>query len=231
MALDKQFLFDILKDKWEESFNSVRMLPKDVPLEIDNFFDGQNCICSMQEEENFSSLGANALIGVGLGGISGLMYGYWDYLDEKKQRFRKGEELPDKKIIIRDALIGAGLGGVIGAGSTAIVNRMQAALDDKKATEQNKKTYDNLIEQVMKTPDNGKVMALFELKRDELTPTQRNAIQSLIKASGNNKGFRSQTRNAKIFNTQPETVTVRNPLGGTMDVLLKNAEKWGKLPK
>lgn len=189
--MNENDLSNILKQRYEDSFYkhtgrlcNNRVLPQYLPLEInDNFETKKEAVNFFKSAENFSDIGRNALIGAGIGGIGGLMYGYWDYIDEKKQSLYKGTKAPDKKLIIRDALVGAGLGGVTGAGLTSVINKIYASLEDKKATQENKRLYDSLTEFIMRGNDTKKLSALLELKKPELTVSQYVALDTLIKST------------------------------------------------
>lgn len=189
--MNENDLSNILKQRYEDSFYkhtgrlcNNRVLPQYLPLEInDNFETKKEAVNFFKSAENFSDIGRNALIGAGIGGIGGLMYGYWDYIDEKKQSLYKGTKAPDKKLIIRDALVGAGLGGVTGAGLTSVINKIYASLEDKKATQENKRLYDSLTESIMRGNDTKKLSALLELKKPELTVSQYVALDTLIKST------------------------------------------------
>lgn len=214
--MNENDLSNILKQKYEDSFYkhtgrlcNNRVLPQYLPLEInDNFETKKEAVNFFKSAENFSDIGRNALIGAGIGGISGLMYGYWDYADEKRQSLYKGTKAPDKKLIIRDALVGAGLGGVTGAGLTSVINKIYASLEDKKATQENKRLYDSLTESIMRGNDTKKLSALLELKKPELTVSQYVALDTLIKSTTKPKFNRHVIPNIKISNP-PDTINYK----------------------
>lgn len=189
--MNEKDLSNILKQKYEDSFYKHtgrlchnRVLPQYLPLEIrDNFEENKQIVNFFKSAENFSDIGRNALIGAGIGGIGGLLYGYWDYADEKKQSLYKGTKAPDKKLIIKDALIGAGIGSATGVGLTSVINKIYASLEDKKANERNKKLYDSLTESIIRGNDTKKLSALLELKKPELTVSQYVALDTLIKST------------------------------------------------
>lgn len=204
--MNENDLSNILKQRYEDSFYkhtgrlcNNRVLPQYLPLEInDNFETKKEAVNFFKSAENFSDIGRNALIGAGIGGIGGLMYGYWDYIDEKKQSLYKGTKAPDKKLIIRDALVGAGLGGVTGAGLTSVINKIYASLEDKKATQENKRLYDSLTESIMRGNDTKKLSALLELKKPELTVSQYVALDTLIKSTTKPRFNRPVIPNVKV---------------------------------
>lgn len=132
----------------------------------------------------------NIGIGAGIGGIAGLTYGYWDWQDAKKQAENKGLEAPSKrKILIRDTLIGIGLGGVSGALSEKIFK----AISDKQATKRQKKLYDDISKEILRSQDKNKILTYLGQKQGELTKDQFNSLSALANSMTEYKGGKQIT--------------------------------------
>ena len=142
---------------------------------------------------NFSDIGFNAYkplaLGSSAGLILGLSYGYWDYEDEKRKALKLGQELPNKKkLLIRDTLIGLGLGATVG---TALVDKIFKALEDNKANKENKKLYDRLLKDAVLGNDKKKLLTYLNYEGDKLTDNQYNALFSII-SSMKDSGYKKQ---------------------------------------
>lgn len=175
-----------------------RIAPYYLPADWEGF---EEHIADSTDFEGFSSFPAllktgmgnanwkNIAIGGGIGGIAGLTYGYWDWQDEKRQAEFKGLEKPDKKkILIRDTLVGLGLGATAGA----FADKLLKILEDKKATKEQKLLFDNIEKEILKGQDKNKIRKYLQLHSKDLTTeqykylsefansmTDRDAIQSL----------------------------------------------------
>lgn len=171
---------------------------------------------------NFSDLGfgglsnyKNEIIGGGAGLGLGITYGYWDYIDEKKKAIKQGKELPDKKkILIRDSLIGLGLGITLGS---VITDKIFKALEDNKATQENKKLYDNMVFNILKNRDKKQLRSYLSMEGDKLTSSQYTALNTLINnISGNNYNNKNNYNNF-TKNNQRTTISPVDELFGTKD--------------
>lgn len=118
-------------------------------------------------------------IGAGVGALAGLSYGYWDYHDAKKQAAKKGLQKPNKKkILIRDTLIGLGLGTAASPLATMFLN----TLENKRVTEEQKNTFDKLEQDILKGHDKNKLMAHLNNYKNKLAPDQYNTLKTLVDA-------------------------------------------------
>lgn len=118
-------------------------------------------------------------IGAGVGALAGLSYGYWDYNDAKKQAAKKGLQKPDKKkILIRDTLIGLGLGTAASPLATMFLN----TLENKKVSQEQKNTFDKLEQDILKGHDKNKLMVHLNNYKNKLAPDQYNTLKTLVDA-------------------------------------------------
>lgn len=125
------------------------------------------------------------LAGAGLGALAGLSYGYWDYMDSKVRALAKGEKLPDKKkLLIRNTLIGLGIGTT--AGST-LIETIYDMLESKKATKKNKETYDDVLNKIMLGNDKEKLRTYLNSKQNGLTFDQYYTLHTIIDSMGTGK--------------------------------------------
>lgn len=151
-----------------------------------NFY--QNSI----NELNFSL--KSTLIGGGIGTLAGLTYGYWDYNDEKKQARIKGIEAPNKKkILIRDTLIGLGIGSGGGALADIISNKLSSLFDKKDSVSKEKKElFDSIQKNILLGSDKKKLLTLVEINKNKLDKDQYEALKQLASStssqSKNNSG-------------------------------------------
>lgn len=123
-------------------------------------------------------------IGAGVGALAGLSYGYWDYNDAKKQAAKKGLQKPDKKkILIRDTLIGLGLGTAASPLATMFLN----TLENKKVSQEQKNTFDKLEQDILKGHDKNKLMAHLNNYKNKLAPDQYNTLKTLVDAHTEHK--------------------------------------------
>lgn len=123
-------------------------------------------------------------IGAGVGALAGLSYGYWDYNDAKKQAAKKGLQKPDKKkILIRDTLIGLGLGTAASPLATMFLN----TLENKKVSQEQKNTFDKLEQDILKGHDKNKLMAHLNNYKNKLAPVQYNTLKTLVDAHTEHK--------------------------------------------
>lgn len=123
-------------------------------------------------------------IGAGVGALAGLSYGYWDYNDAKKQAAKKGLQKPDKKkILIRDTLIGLGLGTAASPLATMFLN----ILENKKVSQEQKNTFDKLEQDILKGHDKNKLMAHLNNYKNKLAPDQYNTLKTLVDAHTEHK--------------------------------------------
>lgn len=201
----KEHLIKVFHDTYNGSVNigeimigksekPCNVLPKDLPIDLAPVIDtdkplSEDILSTVRYD--FSGFGFSAFenktamgIGTGLGTLLGLSYAYWDYNDEKRKALRDGEELPDKKkIIIRDTLIGAGLGLV---GGTILVDSAMKALNDRKASKESKKTYDKLLENISRSSDKSKMRVLLDEQKKSLTDTQYSFLNKLVSSMASN---------------------------------------------
>ena len=155
-----------------------RIAPYYLPADWDGFgehisestdFEGFSFLPSVIDNGIKNANWKNIAIGGGLGGIAGLTYGYWDWQDEKRQAELKGLEKPNKKkILIRDTLIGLGLGATAGA----FADKLLKVLEDKKATEEQKLLFDNIEKEILKGQDKRKIRKYLQLHSKDLTKEQ-----------------------------------------------------------
>lgn len=118
-------------------------------------------------------------IGAGVGALAGLSYGYWDYNDAKKQAAKKGLQKPDKKkILIRDTLIGLGLGTAASPLATMFLN----TLENKRVTQEQKDVFDKLEQDILKGHDKNKLTAHLNNYKNKLAPDQYNTLKTLVDA-------------------------------------------------
>lgn len=123
-------------------------------------------------------------IGAGLGGLAGLSYGYWDYNDAKKQAAKKGLQKPDKKkILIRDTLIGMGLG----TAASPLATMFLKTLENKRVSQSQKDTFDKLELDILKGNDKPKLLALLNNYKNDITPEQYNTLKTLVDATSEKK--------------------------------------------
>lgn len=123
-------------------------------------------------------------IGAGVGALAGLSYGYWDYNDAKKQAAKKGLQKPDKKkILIRDTLIGLGLGTAASPLATMFLN----TIENKKVTQEQKNTFDKLEQDILKGHDKNKLIAHLNNYKNKLAPDQYNTLKTLVDAHTEHK--------------------------------------------
>lgn len=123
-------------------------------------------------------------IGAGVGALAGLSYGYWNYNDAKKQAAKKGLQKPDKKkILIRDTLIGLGLGTAASPLATMFLN----TLENKKVTQEQKNTFDKLEQDILKGHDKNKLIAHLNNYKNKLAPDQYNTLKTLVDAHTEHK--------------------------------------------
>lgn len=123
-------------------------------------------------------------IGAGVGGLVGLSYGYWDYNDAKKQAAKKGLQKPDKKkILIRDTLIGMGLGTV----ASPLATMLLKTLENKRVSQSQKDTFDKLELDILKGNDKPKLLALLNNYKNDITPEQYNTLKTLVDATSEKK--------------------------------------------
>lgn len=123
-------------------------------------------------------------IGAGVGGLVGLSYGYWDYNDAKKQAAKKGLQKPDKKkILIRDTLIGMGLG----TAASPLATMLLKTLENKRVSQSQKDTFDKLELDILKGNDKPKLLALLNNYKSDITPEQYNTLKTLVDATSEKK--------------------------------------------
>lgn len=123
-------------------------------------------------------------IGAGVGGLVGLSYGYWDYNDAKKQAAKKGLQKPDKKkILIRDTLIGMGLG----TAASPLATMLLKTLENKRVSQSQKDTFDKLELDILKGNDKPKLLALLNNYKNDITPEQYNTLKTLVDATSEKK--------------------------------------------
>lgn len=123
-------------------------------------------------------------IGAGVGGLVGLSYGYWDYNDAKKQAAKKGLQKPDKKkILIRDTLIGMGLG----TAASPLATMLLKTLESKRVSQSQKDTFDKLELDILKGNDKPKLLALLNNYKNDITPEQYNTLKTLVDATSEKK--------------------------------------------
>lgn len=160
----------------------------------------------------------NIAIGGGLGAIAGLTYGYWDWNDAKKQAALKGLEKPNKKkILIRDTLVGLGLGSTAGA----FADRLLKILEDKKTTKQQKTLFDSIEKEILKGQDKKKINKYIDLHKDDLNDEQYKFLKDFAKSmtertyrpsggrhSGNNAPGNNPQSNKPIGRTPEEQAVI-----------------------
>jgi hypothetical protein len=150
------------------------------------------------ENTNWKNVG----IGAGIGGIAGLTYGYWDWQDEKKQAELKGLEKPNKKkILIRDTLVGLGLGATAGA----FADKLVKILEDRKTTDAQKRMFDSIEKEILKGQDKPKIKKYLELHKNDLTSEQHKFLSELANSMTDREklqDIREKRRNA--FNLAAE---------------------------
>lgn len=123
-------------------------------------------------------------IGAGVGGLVGLSYGYWDYNDAKKQAAKKGLQKPDKKkILIRDTLIGMGLG----TAASPLATMLLKTLENKRVSQSQKDTFDKLELDILRGNDKPKLLALLNNYKSDITPEQYNTLKTLVDATSEKK--------------------------------------------
>lgn len=134
----------------------------------------------------------NSLLGAGIGTLAGLTYGYWDYNDEKKQARIKGIEAPNKKkILIRDTLIGLGIGSGGGALADIISNKLSSLFDKKDSVSKEKKElFDSIQKNILLGSDKKKLLTLVEINKNKLDKDQYEALKQLASSTS------SQSKNS-----------------------------------
>ena len=134
----------------------------------------------------------STLIGGGIGTLAGLTYGYWDYNDEKKQARIKGIEAPNKKkILIRDTLIGLGIGSGGGALADIISNKLSSLFDKKDSVSKEKKElFDSIQKNILLGSDKKKLLTLVEINKNKLDKDQYEALKQLASSTS------SQSKNS-----------------------------------